>query len=252
MTLYTSLSEFLPKYKIYERTIDGTITKFEDYLTGHILNEAYVINNKYGSFYDPVIAVTFIRRAMDHSDMTEEMGQKLLKMIFTDTEQDLYSLTVILNEPLITKEMFNEEDGKNIISREFWRHTRDTKLYYQKFLKTPEEIQKLNITTKRKPKRNNNHRNFNSYYVSQKEEGTKFKNEVIKNHKVVSLEKIFGPGAEMSIHSSKPNQFMIILSNGDKDKDINLPTNYLLARYAESNDTVHRGDVFIISKSELF
>lgn len=249
MTLYTSLQEFLPKFYTYE--LNSTkITKFEDYLTGHILEEAYIINNKYGSFYDPVIAVTFIRRAMDHLDMTEELGQKLLKMIIADTKQELFSLTVILNEPLITKETF-DEDGRNLVSREFHRHIRDSKLHYQKFLKTPEETQKLNNTPKRKTKRNNNYKNFNFYYVSQEKEKN-FENQKVPNHQVVSLEKIFGPGSEMSIHSSKPNQFMIILSNGDKEKDVNLTTNYLLAKYSEANNVVHRGDACIISKSDLF
>ena len=254
--MYTSLNDLPPK--IYDSD------KFECYLTGHLLTEAYLIDRKYLSFYDPVVAVTWVRRQINEINIPLELGQKLLHLIQKDlNNEELFAITAIVEEKLLLPEMFSL-DSNHPVNTQLNLHLNETKLKYQKYLMTVKDISSsnssINTTTKKRKRSESNNNSSSSssnlYFVPEKEEDTSFYQKTVSENSVIDLSDIFGPGSKMSLHYTRPNNFCMIFSvekeEGSENNNINSRINSILARFNYTKNIIHRGNSMILSKNPLF
>lgn len=230
-------------------------------VTGINLEDAYLIDRKHGSFHDPIVAVTYLNTLKNENLIDLNLHENLIKKIKKDLNMEENKMPLQIDSLLGYKyeKHYNINELKryqNLISEHIHNienkqipnlnyETVNINTYLKKTLtdsnkrKAESEEEQQQQQQKKKRKKENN---VNIITISHTDELLFNENVALgENKKKIGM--FGGQDIYATLCLQKPNNLMIILSNGDKNSQINSQ----VLNFSENCDDPHTGDVIIIS-----
>lgn len=213
--------------------------RFVCMFTGHYLNRAYLIGGKYGSFYDPIIAGTYIQAQLGKT-IDKDNFSKYRDLIVKDTSNNS---APFFNE--IISGDFSDFCAQGQFCDLLDRHLEHWGKTFEGNLTDAEDYVKK-LKEKKKPRKKISEQKNEMYmYVLSGDELSSEKK--IQTNEMVDLSVLF-PGLKMTVINVRPGNTQIYLSNGDPP-EMNPQANALIGKYSVSDS--HKGTVVLISKSAI-
>jgi hypothetical protein len=206
--------------------------------TGHFLDSAYLIAGKYGSFYDPIIAATYIQSRLGDT-ISKEHFLKFQELIAKDTGDQ--------NAPFFR----DISTGSTVdfcpggaFEELLYNHLKFFGDKFKHCIVDSSEYSKLK--EKKKPRKKSTEHQSNLYMYTLADE--KLSDEkTIQTNQMIDLSVLF-PGLKATVVNTRPGNIQIYLSNSDPP-EINPQANSLIGKYLVSE--THKGTVVIISKTPV-
>lgn len=229
-----SLKQLKPEF-------DTKKVEFICLFTGRSTKQAYLINRTYGSFLDPVLAMTWLEREKGKT-LTCDFYNQLRAMVSKDTGvENPLTLTLLENASIQTMNNLHTHHYKELDKH--INYMRKTKPYQH--LETDATVYIEKTKKKPRPKSCETQKIVHLYQFTQQDMLTEHTE--INTNQIYSLENIC-EGLMVSIHNIKPSSFLIAFSNSKND-EMNIPVNSALGKFSMPQN--HKGDVIIISKIPL-
>lgn len=247
--------------------------------SGWKLNSAYLIDGKFGSFIDPIVAATYVDREFHYSRIGHETANAMVKLIMQDLEKAGFreQLTHLSMSDVEVVGYANPEGRAakelehHMESLRFWGNRGNKHHKYHLLLYTPlqyweakakgvqlssppppttktslkKQTKKKKKTTTKKTKSSSSNNNKPVYFYKINCEGDKFEKGVVTQNQMIDLSEGY---SKITFLNFKSNEWRICLSGGG---EVNQTVNSLMP--VKSDQTLNpRGDCMIFSSKQMY